>query len=106
MKRKTDIGLMQVIQEKEKTPRDYLARFNRATLEIKDLQMSPVVTTIINGTQTRSFKMSLSKNPPESMQELLRKGDKYIDTDEAQRVTKSLHEGRESETYKRKSLEN
>ncbi|KAL2527119.1 Retrotransposon gag protein [Abeliophyllum distichum] len=66
-KRKTAIGLMQVIQEKEETLQDYLARFSRATLGIKDLQMSAVVTAIMNGTRNRSFKMSLSKNPPESM---------------------------------------
>ncbi|KAL2456159.1 Uncharacterized protein Adt_16260 [Abeliophyllum distichum] len=50
--------------------------------------------------------MSLSKNPPESMQELLRKRDKYVDAEEAERVTKSLHEGREPETNKRKSHDN
>ncbi|KAL2512446.1 Uncharacterized protein Adt_18046 [Abeliophyllum distichum] len=94
---------MQVIQEKEETLQDYLARFSRATLGIKDLQMSAIVTAIMNGTWNRSFKMSLSKNPPESMQELLRKGDKYVDAEEAERVTKSLHEGREPETNKRKS---
>ncbi|KAL2461879.1 Uncharacterized protein Adt_45299 [Abeliophyllum distichum] len=93
---------MQAIQEKEKTLQDYLTHFSRATLGIKDLQMSAVVTTIMNGTQNRSFKMSLSKNSPESIQELLRKGDIYIDAEEAERVTKSLHEGGEPETNKRK----
>ncbi|KAL2479322.1 Uncharacterized protein Adt_32288 [Abeliophyllum distichum] len=99
-KRKTAIGLMQVIQEKEEALQDYLARFSRATLGIKDLQMSAVVTAIMNGTRNWSFKMSLSKNPPELMQELLRKGDKYVDAEETERVTKSLHEGRELETNK------
>ncbi|KAL2491682.1 RNA-directed DNA polymerase like [Abeliophyllum distichum] len=105
-KRKTAIGLMQVMQEKEKTLQDYLARFSRAMLEIKDLQMSAVVTTIMNGTWNRSFKMSLSKNTSESIQELLRKGDKYVNVEEAERVTKSLHDGRESETNKRTFHEN
>ncbi|KAL2466252.1 Uncharacterized protein Adt_42103 [Abeliophyllum distichum] len=105
-KRKTAIGLMQVIQEKEETLQDYLACFSRAMLGIKDLQMSAVVTAIMNGTRNRSFKMSLSKNPPESMQELLRKWDKYVDAEEAERVTKSLHEGREPENNKRKSHDN
>ncbi|KAL2479274.1 Uncharacterized protein Adt_32240 [Abeliophyllum distichum] len=106
MKRKTAIGLMQVIQEKEETLQDYLARFSRATLEIKYLQMSTVVTAIMNMTRNQSFKMSLSKNPPDSMQELLRNGDKYVDTEEAEKVTKSLREGRELETNKRKSHDN
>ncbi|KAL2485521.1 Retrotransposon gag protein [Abeliophyllum distichum] len=99
-KRKTAIGLMQVIQEKEETLQDYLARFSRATLGIKDLQMSVVVTTIMNETWNRSFKMFLSKNPPESMHEILRKGDKYVDAEEAGRMTKSLHDGRDSKTNK------
>ncbi|KAL2479689.1 Retrotransposon gag protein [Abeliophyllum distichum] len=50
-KGKPAIGLMQVIQQKEKTLQDYLARFSRATLGIKDLQMSAEVTAIMNGTQ-------------------------------------------------------
>ncbi|KAL2517763.1 Uncharacterized protein Adt_14010 [Abeliophyllum distichum] len=105
-KRKTAISLMQYIQEKEKTLQDYLACFSRATLGIKDLQMSAVVIAKMNGTWNQSFKMSLSKNPPESMQELLRKGDKYVDAEEAKRVTKSLHDRRDSETNKRKSHDN
>ncbi|KAL2542725.1 Uncharacterized protein Adt_03703 [Abeliophyllum distichum] len=43
---------------------------------------------------------------PESMQELLRKWDKYVDAEETEGVTKSLHEGREPETNKRKSHNN
>ncbi|KAL2475230.1 Retrotransposon gag protein [Abeliophyllum distichum] len=105
-KRKTVIGLMQVIQKKEETLQDYLARFSRTTFGIKDLQMSAVLTAIMNGTRNRSFKMSLSKNLPESMQELLRKDDKYVDAEEAERVTKSLHDGKDSETNKRKSHDN
>ncbi|KAL2532929.1 Uncharacterized protein Adt_06280 [Abeliophyllum distichum] len=94
---------MQVFQEKEESLQGYLARFSRATLGIKDLQMSAVVTAIMNGTRNRAFKMSLSKNPPESMHDLLKKGDKYVDAEEADIVTKSLREEREPETHKRKS---
>ncbi|KAL2491126.1 Reverse transcriptase domain-containing protein [Abeliophyllum distichum] len=50
--------------------------------------------------------MSLSKNLPESMQELLRNGDKYVDAEEVERVTKSLHDGKDSETNKQKSHDN
>ncbi|KAL2474445.1 Uncharacterized protein Adt_35181 [Abeliophyllum distichum] len=93
---------MQVVQEKEASLQGYLARFSRATLGIKDLQMSAVVTAIMNGTRNRTFKMSLSKNPLESMHDLLKKGDKYVDAEEADIVTKSLRKGREPETHKRK----
>jgi hypothetical protein len=102
-KRKTAIGLMQVVQEKYESLQEYLAKFSRATLGIRDLQMSAVVTALMNGTRNRAFKMSLSKNPPESMHDLLKKGDKYVNAEEAEKVTKNLREGWETESHKRKS---
>ncbi|XP_022888976.1 uncharacterized protein LOC111404395 [Olea europaea var. sylvestris] len=101
-KRKTAIGLMQVVQDKEEPLQDYLARFSWATLGIKDLQMSVIVTALMNGTRNLAFNMSLSKNPSELVNELLKKGDKYVDAEEAERVTRNLREGREPKTHKRK----
>ncbi|XP_022860635.1 uncharacterized protein LOC111381125 [Olea europaea var. sylvestris] len=77
--------------------------FNHATLGIEDLQMSAVVTTLMNRTQNRTFKMSLSKNPSESMHDLLKKGDKYVDAEEVEKVTKNLRDGWEVESHKRKA---
>ncbi|XP_022858608.1 uncharacterized protein LOC111379468 [Olea europaea var. sylvestris] len=104
-KRKIAIGLMQVVQDKDESLQEYLARFSRATLGIRDLQMSAVVTALMNGTRNRAFKMSLSKNPPESMHDILKKGDKYVDTEEAEKVTKNLRDGRETEANKRKTYD-
>ncbi|XP_022868112.1 uncharacterized protein LOC111387761 [Olea europaea var. sylvestris] len=89
--------------EKDESLQEYLARFNRATLGIEDLQMSTVVTALMNGTRNRAFKMSLSKNPPKSMHDLLKKGDKYVDAEEAEKFTKNLREGWEVESHKRKA---
>ncbi|KAL2458505.1 Uncharacterized protein Adt_45905 [Abeliophyllum distichum] len=61
--------------------KDFIVRFNRATLGIKDLQISAVVTAMMSGTQSRPFKMSLYKNPPDTMHELLRRGEKYMDAE-------------------------
>lgn len=44
----------------------------------------------MNEMWNRVFKMSLSKNLPESMHDLLKKGEKYIDAEEAKKVTKNL----------------
>ncbi|KAL2506856.1 Retrotransposon gag protein [Abeliophyllum distichum] len=71
---KTAIDLMQLTQDKDELLKDFIARFNRATLEIKDIQMSAVVTAMMSGTRSRPFKMSLSKNPPDTMHELLKRG--------------------------------
>ncbi|XP_022843354.1 uncharacterized protein LOC111366905 [Olea europaea var. sylvestris] len=77
--------------------------FSRAILGIEDLQMSTMVTALMNGTRNRAFKMSLSKNPPESMHDLLKKGDKYVDTKETEKVIKNLREGWEVESHKHKA---
>ncbi|KAL2531687.1 Uncharacterized protein Adt_05038 [Abeliophyllum distichum] len=46
--------------------------------------------------------MSLSKNPPDTMHELLRRGDKYIDAEEAFFITKGMKDRKEPESNKRK----
>ncbi|XP_022846498.1 uncharacterized protein LOC111369281 [Olea europaea var. sylvestris] len=61
------------------------------------------MTALMNGNRNRAFKMSLSENPPESMHDLLKKGDKYVDAEEAEKVTKNLKEGWEVESHKRKA---
>lgn len=65
--------------------------------------MSAVVTALINGTRNRAFKMSLSKNPPESMHDLLKKGDKYFDAEEVKKVRKDLRNRWEVGSHKPKA---
>ncbi|KAL2519101.1 Retrotransposon gag protein [Abeliophyllum distichum] len=48
--KKTAISLMQLAQDKDGLLKDFIARFNRATLGIKELQMSTVVTAMMSGT--------------------------------------------------------
>ncbi|KAL2471928.1 Uncharacterized protein Adt_40064 [Abeliophyllum distichum] len=65
--------------------------------------MSVVVTAMMNGTRSHPFKMSLSKNPPDTMHELLRRGDKYVDAEEAFFITKGMKDRKEPESNKRKA---
>ncbi|KAL2455271.1 Uncharacterized protein Adt_47358 [Abeliophyllum distichum] len=65
--------------------------------------MSVVVTAMMNGTHSHPFKMSLSKNPHDMMHELLRRGDKYGDTEEAFFNTKGMKDRKEPESNKRKT---
>ncbi|KAL2505471.1 Uncharacterized protein Adt_21092 [Abeliophyllum distichum] len=60
-KKKTAMGLMQVTQDKGETLREYMSRFNRATLGIKNLQMPSVVTALLSGLRNHGFRASLSK---------------------------------------------
>ncbi|KAL2532900.1 Uncharacterized protein Adt_06251 [Abeliophyllum distichum] len=60
--KKIAIGLMQLTQDKDSLLKDFVVQFNRATLGIKDLPMSAIVTTMMSRTRSCPFKMSLSKN--------------------------------------------
>ncbi|KAL2541280.1 Uncharacterized protein Adt_02258 [Abeliophyllum distichum] len=70
---------------------------------IEDLQMSAVVTAMMSGTRSRPFKMLLSKNLSDTMHELLRIGDKYMDVEEAYLITKDMKDRKERESNKRKT---
>ncbi|KAL2526387.1 Uncharacterized protein Adt_11441 [Abeliophyllum distichum] len=71
--------------------------------EIKDLQMPAVVTAMMSGICNCPFKISLFKNPPDMMQELLRRGDKYVDHEEAFFITKSMKDRKELKSNKREN---
>ncbi|KAL2462016.1 Uncharacterized protein Adt_45436 [Abeliophyllum distichum] len=101
--KKTAISLMQLAHENDELLKDFIARLNRATLGIKDLQMSTVVTAMMSGTRSCLFKISLSKNPPNTMHELLRRGEKYVDAEEAYLITKNLKNRSEPESNKRRT---
>ncbi|KAL2486368.1 Beta-glucosidase [Abeliophyllum distichum] len=72
--------------------KDFIARFNRATLGIKELQMSTVVTAMMSGTRIAILRFPLSKNSSNTMHELLRRGEKYVDVEEAYLITKGLQD--------------
>ncbi|KAL2519039.1 Uncharacterized protein Adt_15286 [Abeliophyllum distichum] len=91
---------MQLTEDKDEMLKDFITQFNRATLRIKDLQMSAIVTTMMSGTRSRHFKMSLSKNQSDTMHELLRKGDKYVDAEEAYLITEDMKDRKEPESNK------
>ncbi|KAL2497140.1 Uncharacterized protein Adt_22690 [Abeliophyllum distichum] len=58
-KKKTTMGLMQVTQDEGESLHEYMSRFNRATLGIKNLQMSSVITVLLSGLRNHSFRASL-----------------------------------------------
>ncbi|KAL2470177.1 Retrotransposon gag protein [Abeliophyllum distichum] len=98
--KKIAISVMQLAQGKDELLKDFIVRFNRATLGIKELHMSTVVTAMMSGTRNPHFKMSLSKNSSNTMHELLRRGEKYVDLEEAYLITKGMKD--EPKSNKRK----
>ncbi|KAL2492249.1 Retrotransposon gag protein [Abeliophyllum distichum] len=101
--KKTTIELMQLTQYKDKLLKDFIAWFNRATLEINDLHMSAVVITMMSKSRSHPFKISLSKNPLDTVHELLMRGDKYVDVEEVYFITKGMKDRKELESIKRKT---
>ncbi|KAL2512986.1 Uncharacterized protein Adt_18586 [Abeliophyllum distichum] len=97
-----DMKGRKIAEDKDELLKDFISQFNRTTLGIKDLQMSGVVTAMMSGTRSRPFKMSLFKNLPNTMYELLKRGDKYVDAKETYLITKSMRDRNESESNKRK----
>ncbi|KAK1393811.1 hypothetical protein POM88_012867 [Heracleum sosnowskyi] len=68
--KKRSASLMNLTQAKNKTLRDYLKCFIKETLNIPDLDNKVAMIALQQGTTYVFFKMSLAKNPPESMAEL------------------------------------
>ncbi|KAL2457883.1 Retrotransposon gag protein [Abeliophyllum distichum] len=83
------MGPMQISQEKEESLREYISRFNRATLSITNLQTSSAVIVMLNRLRNHTFRASLSKKPSKSMTELFRRGEEYIDQEEVMKATKT-----------------
>ncbi|KAL2480747.1 Uncharacterized protein Adt_33713 [Abeliophyllum distichum] len=71
-KKKTAMGLMQVMQDKGET------------------------LPLLSGLRNHGFRASLSKKPPESMTELLRRGEEYIDQEEVLKATRGDRECNEN----------
>lgn len=88
-KKKIAIVLMQVVQKKDKSLHEYLARFSWTTLGIKDIQISTLLVLLMNGTWNHSLKMSLSKTLIVDA-DLLKKGDKYVNVEDVEKVMKNL----------------
>ncbi|KAL2480353.1 Uncharacterized protein Adt_33319 [Abeliophyllum distichum] len=87
-KKKTNMGLMQVTQDRGESLREYMSRFNRTILGIKNLQMSSVIAALLSGLRNHGFRASLSKKLAESMTELLWRGEEYIDQEEVLKATR------------------
>ncbi|GAV72458.1 hypothetical protein CFOL_v3_15946, partial [Cephalotus follicularis] len=74
---------------KDESLRDYLNKFNRESLMIKDLEPSFALATLNSGLKDNShFTFSLMKKPALDMADLLRRAEKYVNADEAMMARK------------------
>ncbi|XP_075670098.1 uncharacterized protein LOC142639846 [Castanea sativa] len=75
--------LLTIKQRERETLRSYVKRFTRETLEVDDADDKVQLTTFKAGLKSREFVVSLAKNPPRTMAEMLLKAQKYMNAEDA-----------------------
>ncbi|GAV66140.1 hypothetical protein CFOL_v3_09650 [Cephalotus follicularis] len=87
--RKNSSYLINVVQGKNESLRDYLTQFNKESLMVKDMEPSFTLATLNSGlTENSAFPFSLMKKPALDMTGLLRRVEKYINAEEALQARK------------------
>ena len=61
----------------------YVKRFTRETLKVDEADDKVQLTTFKAGLKSREFVVSLTKNPPRTMAEMLLKAQKYMNVEDA-----------------------
>ncbi|XP_021600727.1 uncharacterized protein LOC110606287 [Manihot esculenta] len=72
-----------VKQRRNESLREYVAHFNTEALQIPELDESRAVEAMPKGMTSLEFFSSLSRKPPTSLAELMKRAEKYIRQDEA-----------------------
>ena len=67
-----------------------MKRFTRETLEVDEADKKVQLTTFKVGLKSREFMVSLAKNPPETMVEMLLKVQKYMNAEDVLAVIKDV----------------
>ena len=75
--------LLTIRQGEKETLRSYMTRFTLETLEVDEVDDKVQLTTFKAGLKSRDFVVSLVKNPPKMMAEMLMKAQKYMNTEDA-----------------------
>ena len=60
-----------------------MKRFTRETLEVDEVDNKVQLMTFKAGSKSREFMVSLSKNPPKTMAEMLLQAQKYMNSKDA-----------------------
>ena len=81
--RKGSDSLIHIKQREGESLRSYMGRFNKAALEVYDLDHAVAMTAMKSGLQSGPFLFSLGKRSPTSFTELLTRAEKYARAEEA-----------------------
>ena len=81
--KKPIVCLMSIKQRQDETLRSYIARFNKETLSIIEIDDKILVAAFTNGLWKGKFLFSLYKNDPKTMSDLLYRASKYMNAEDA-----------------------
>ncbi|XP_075655075.1 uncharacterized protein LOC142625275 [Castanea sativa] len=87
--------LLTIKQGEKETLRSYVKRFTRETLEVDEADDKVQLTTFKAGLKSRKFVVSLAKNPPKTMAEMLLKAQKYMNAEDALAAIKDVEKTEE-----------
>ena len=82
--------LLTIRQREKGTLRLYVKRFTRETLEVDETDNKVQLMTFKVGLKSREFVVSLAKNPPKTMTEMLLKVQKYMNAENALATIKDM----------------
>ena len=80
--------------------RSYVKCFTRETLEVDEADNKVQLMTFKAGLKSRMFAVSLMKNPPNTMAEILLKAQKYVNAEDALIAIKDVEKPRDKERKK------
>ena len=80
--------------------RSYVKCFTRETLEVDEADNKVQLMTFKAGLKSRKFAVSLVKNPPNTMAEILLKAQKYMNAEDALIAIKDVKKPRDKERKK------
>ena len=87
--------LLIIRQGEKETLRSYVTRFTRETLEVDEANDKVQLTTFKAALKSREFVVSLAKNPPKTMVEMLLKAQKYTNAENALAVIEGVEKPKE-----------
>nr|XP_023917006.1 uncharacterized protein LOC112028543 [Quercus suber] len=87
--------LLTIKQGEKETLRSYVKHFTRETLEVNEADDKAQLTTFKAGLKSREFVVSLTKNPPKTMAEMLLKAEKYMNAENALVMIKDVEKTNE-----------
>ncbi|KAL0455742.1 UNVERIFIED_CONTAM: hypothetical protein Slati_0913400 [Sesamum latifolium] len=75
---KTTSYMFAIVQQEQKSLRDYVQRFSEAVLEVPHLNHKLLVSILQQGLRRGRFRESIAGKPPTTLDELLKRAAKYI----------------------------